>query len=133
MKNIKTKLNDFLSESYYTTPPTFDRLIGMDGVKNFTNDKYKIVRFAYDDEGNNGFALLDIDDEKIISWSLTGTSQFIKYGELMENKTKKYLVKFLDGQGFEQETEIEADSKEDAIDKVQLQFVNASEFDVKEL
>lgn len=81
-KFIKTTIREFLNENYYTTPPTFERLKDMDGLREYSNDNYKIVRFAYDDEGNNGFALLDMKNKKIISWSLTGSSEFRKFKEL---------------------------------------------------
>lgn len=83
LKNfIKTTIREFLNENYHTTPPTFERLKNMDGVKGYSNNNYKIVRFAYDDEGSNGFALLDMKNKKIISWSLTGSSEFRKFKEL---------------------------------------------------
>lgn len=81
LKNIKN-IREFINENYTTTPPTYDRLKNMDGVKQYSNDKYKIVRFAYDDDGYNGFALLDLENEKIISWSISGSSEYRKFKDL---------------------------------------------------
>ena len=46
---------------------------------------------------------------------------------------RKYLVKFVDGFWFEHETTVTADCDFDAIDKVQEQFKNASNFSVSEI
>lgn len=89
MSQFKNQIN----ENYFTTPPTFDKLKNKDGVTNYTNDKYKVVKFAYDDEGSNGFALLDINNNKIISWSLSGKSEFDTYVKLNKHKTGLYLEK----------------------------------------
>lgn len=73
--HIKTSLKEFINEDYCRTPPTFERIKNMDGLKGFSNDDYKIVRFAYDDEGGNGFALLDLKKGEIVSWSISGSSE----------------------------------------------------------
>ena len=46
------------------------------------NKKYKIVRMAYDDEGTNVFVLVDKMGKKIVSYSITGRSEFAKFQEL---------------------------------------------------
>lgn len=71
----------YLTEKYLTTKPDFERLKDSDGVKGYTNNDFKIVRFAYDDEGNNGFALLDIKNKSIISWSLSGDKERKTFSE----------------------------------------------------
>jgi hypothetical protein len=77
----ENKLNEIV------TPPTFERLHNKEGIKGYTNNKHKIVRFAYDDEGNNAFALLNMKNKKLISYSLTGESERKKFNEY--NKTLK--------------------------------------------
>lgn len=69
------------NKPYHTTLPTFERLKDWNPVREFGSNKYKVVKFAYD-EGHNGYALLDMRKKKIISWSLTGESEFKKFREL---------------------------------------------------
>lgn len=71
---MKTKIVDFLNESN-SSSVTYDRLENLDGIENYTSDKYKIVKFAFNDEGDNAYALLDIPNKKLISWSMSGDSQ----------------------------------------------------------
>ena len=47
--------------------------------------------------------------------------------------SKRYLVKFVDSFWFEHETEVNAIDEDEAIEKVQKQFKNASHFQVSEL
>lgn len=65
------------------TLPTFKRLKDRKAVnKYYSNDDQKVVKFAYDDEGHNGFALLDMINCKIVSWSLSGEMQFKNFKEI---------------------------------------------------
>ena len=64
---------------------SFDRLNVMDGIKNYTNGNNKIVRFALNDEGDNAFVLLDLINKKVVSYSITGTTQFNDF-------KRKYLI-----------------------------------------
>ena len=47
--------------------------------------------------------------------------------------SKRYLVKFVDSFWFEHETEVNAIDEDEAIEKVQKKFKNASHFQVSEL
>jgi hypothetical protein len=67
------------------TPPTFEKLHDKDGIKDYTNNKYKIVKFAYDDEGSNAFALFDMKNKKLISYSLSGESERKKFKDYNKN------------------------------------------------
>jgi len=69
--------------------PSYERLSNMNPVKSKGN--YIIVRFAYDDEGNNAFALLDTKNQKIVSYSLTGASEIKKFEDLKESINKNKL------------------------------------------
>jgi hypothetical protein len=51
--------------------------------KEFNTPEYKIVKAAYNDEGNNAYILFDKKNKKIVSYSLSGTSQFQKWKELV--------------------------------------------------
>lgn len=94
MKKVYTTINEFLNSQHnqcvpinfvneHYDIPTYDRISNLDGIKNYITDKYKIVRFALDDEGSNAFALLDLVNKKIVSYSISGSSQFKKFGELI--------------------------------------------------
>ena len=47
--------------------------------------------------------------------------------------SKRYLVKYVDGQWFEHETEVNAVDEEDAIKQIEKRYRNASHFVVSEL
>lgn len=70
-----------------TTAPIYDNLKNKDGI---IYENHKIVKFAYNDEGDNGFALLNMQSKKIISWSLSGITEFKKMQE-MKDKQKEEL------------------------------------------
>lgn len=65
------------------TPPSFKYLKDRKSLENCSDDRYKIITFAYDDEGNNGIALLDMLKEKVISYSLTGISEIELFNKLV--------------------------------------------------
>lgn len=76
-----------LNESFKNSTLTFDRLNLQDKFKNYENDKYKVVKFAYDDEGTNGFYLLDLINKKILSYQLnSGNIIFNKFDTLSQEK-----------------------------------------------
>lgn len=58
----------------------FDELSQKTPIKNAKG--YALVRYAYDDEGNNYTALLDMNKQKVISYSLTGFEESEKFNEL---------------------------------------------------
>jgi len=68
--------NEELSDQEYQS------IIERDPMKNFDSPNYKLVRFAYNDVGNNATALVDKKQKKILSFSLTGSSELDKYQEL---------------------------------------------------
>ena len=82
LKLVIKETVDNINEGYSTTLPTFERLKNMDGIKEYSSNRYKIVRFAFDDEGNNGFALLDMKTKKLLSWSISGYSQVKQFKDL---------------------------------------------------
>lgn len=65
---------------------TFDRLKNMRPKE--SNGKYSIVRFAYDDDGHNAMALLDLKNKKLISYSLSGQDEIEQYRKLSTNMNK---------------------------------------------
>ena len=52
--------------------------------KEFDTPEYKIVRAAYDDEGYNAYILFDKKNRKIVSYSLSGASQFEKWKDIVK-------------------------------------------------
>ena len=86
IKEAVDNVSGLVNEGYYTTPPTFERLKNKVGLKEYSTNRYKIVRFAFDDEGNNGFALLDMKDKKLLSWSISGYSQVNQFKDLNQFK-----------------------------------------------
>ena len=86
IKEVVDNINDLVNERYSTTLPTFERLKNMDGLKEYSSNRYKIVRFALDDEGSNGFALLDMATKKLLSWSISGSSQVKQFKDLNQFK-----------------------------------------------
>lgn len=71
--------HQYITES---NKPSFDTLDNRDAIKGFSNEDYKMVRFAFNDEGDNGTALLDLKNKKVISYSLTGSSERTNWEEL---------------------------------------------------
>ena len=51
----------------------------------------------------------------------------------LSDVSKRYLVKFVDSFWFEHETEVNAIDEDEAIEKTQKQFKNASHFQVSQL
>lgn len=60
----------------------YDRANQKDALKGYENSKYKLVRFAYDDEGTNMTVLLDKKNKKVLSYSITGKSEIEKFQQL---------------------------------------------------
>ena len=63
--------------------PTFERYENWDAFMRFNSNEYKIVIFPYDDEGHNGYVLLDILNKKVVSWSLSGNSERDNFDKLI--------------------------------------------------
>lgn len=61
--------------------PNVDALLLLDPYKGHEKGNYKIVRFAFTD-GYNAFALLDKKNKEMISYSITGNSEFKKFNEI---------------------------------------------------
>lgn len=59
--------------SYSTVGSNFEK---------YETPNYRIVRFAYNDTGDNAFALLDLNNKKVISYSISGRSEFDKFNQL---------------------------------------------------
>lgn len=95
MKHIK-EFEQFVSEvKSYPNGPKYSDLEWRDALKGFDSDRYKMVRFSYDDEGNNATALIDKKNKKVISYSLTGKSEVDQYEKLVReslNEAQKYDI-----------------------------------------
>lgn len=63
-------------------PIPFSRANRQDAIRGYENSNYKLVRFAYDDEGTNMIVLIDKQDKKIISYSITGKAEIAKFNSL---------------------------------------------------
>ena len=61
---------------------SFEVLNYKEPIKGYGNKKYKIVRAALNDEGHNGFVLLDLQNKKVISYSVSGVSEEKEFQEL---------------------------------------------------
>ena len=61
---------------------TYKQLSALDPIAGFSTTNYRLARFAYNDYGNNATALLNIRTQNIISYSLTGYSEYKRYIEL---------------------------------------------------
>ena len=84
MKHIK-EFEQFVSEvKSYPNGPKYSDLEWRDALKGFDSDRYKMVRFSYDDEGNNATAPIDKKNKKVISYSLTGKSEVDQYQKLVK-------------------------------------------------
>jgi hypothetical protein len=75
---------------------TFERLNNFyPALPSDENSEYKIVRFAYNDEGDNASALLDLKNKTVISYSLSGNSEYLKFAELNKNVDSDQLKAWL--------------------------------------
>lgn len=63
-------------------PIPFNRANRQDAIKGYENSEYKLVRFAYDDQGTNMIVLIDKQNKKIISYSITGKAEIAKFNSL---------------------------------------------------
>ena len=90
MKHIK-EFKQFVSEvKSYPNGPKYSDLEWKDALKGFDSDRYKMVRFGYDDEGNNATALIDKKNKKVISYSLTGKSEVDQYQKLVKESNNVF-------------------------------------------
>lgn len=82
-KNIMVRLNDFISEDYQgsfsgSSGVNFERLSQFSTILQ-SNNEYSLVRFAYDDDGNNMYAIINYKRKKVELYGFT-LRHIQKYG-----------------------------------------------------